>query len=55
MEGSWITEVIHGAKFEFWVYKIFWERKKTLVTCRVEKEKMVKTSEDHNFPLRTQN
>jgi hypothetical protein len=32
-----------------------WERKRTLVACRVEKGKMVKIFEDHNFLLKTHN
>jgi hypothetical protein len=32
-----------------------WERKRALVAGKVEKGKKVKTSEDHNFMLETQN
>jgi hypothetical protein len=39
----------------FGYLKMCWERKRTHVACRVEKGKMVKTSEDHNFLLGTQN
>ena len=35
--------------------KMCWERKRTLVACKVENGKMVKTSEDHNFLVGIQN
>jgi hypothetical protein len=35
--------------------KMCWERKNTPITWNVEKEKMVKTSKEHNFLLGTQN
>jgi hypothetical protein len=35
--------------------KLCWERKRKLVTCRVEKGEIVKTPEDHNFLLGSQN